>query len=279
MSAGTGQRVSLALSLPPRFGVAAAGGPPRSLSLWGHFILSHSPPDAPHLGHPRTVTAVITSSNAPGAAYSWSLDGGPSGATPLGSFDAHDRAFDSHAVSADSASAGGGAAPGGSGVPVYTLTLYPTSELRASYTSAGPAVACAVVAASVVIVSLVFAAYDWLLSRRARVTEAIVSHSFPASVRGHLFNHHVRAAARQRKLLLRAAGSAPPSARSLSALLGPPSQPLAARPPARRSRSSYFAAEAEQRVAICESQAREGGKEQEGGKRATRRPSPPPPPP
>ena len=95
----------------------------------------------------RGFDAVLTSSASAGV-FTWRLAHGA--VVPVGPVDAHEQRFSDMRMRTTVES------PAGDNNPSFTLSLYPTSRLRGSYTTSAPAAACGAVVACVVFVSVVF---------------------------------------------------------------------------------------------------------------------------
>jgi hypothetical protein len=82
---------------------------------------------------------------------------------------------------------------------VYSLLVYPSSELRAAYSSITPEIVTAIVAVIFFVMAFVFFSYDKYVQRwnqkvfrQAVKTNAIVSSFFPKQIRDRLFNNDTK---------------------------------------------------------------------------------------
>jgi Adenylate and Guanylate cyclase catalytic domain len=141
---------------------------------------------------------IVTMSDTCGDDFSYRLDGPH--ATYLGSGDYHDDKYahmehivpfgppDSEYVYEDNDDAEAHC--------LYSLHVYPSSELEESYTTNRPIIFTVVVVLIFLFTSFVFVCYDYMVQRRqekvqsaAVKSNAIVSSLFPADVRDRLFQH------------------------------------------------------------------------------------------
>jgi len=109
----------------------------------------------------------------------------------LGNGDIHDDTYDKYGKFLDNIE---DYPEGTEGVCLHRLTVYPSSELRASYNTNRPVIYTSAIALAFVLTAILFFLYDRLVTRRQKMasadaarTSAFVSTLFPANVRDRLF--------------------------------------------------------------------------------------------
>lgn len=138
--------------------------------------------------------------NECGQKFTYEING--EGTTFKGSFDAHDADFDwlfeadeiNNVTESESFNFREASIPLNRDFCTYTLTVYPTKELKKQHITFRPALYTAGVALAFVLISAVAITYDCVVQRRlksvldsALESRAIVSSLFPANVRDRLF--------------------------------------------------------------------------------------------